>query len=87
MVYYIASYSSFQCQTFGGSWKVENEWVEMNVLCIADQDHHWQVIAVDHISKCKSHLVDIKPTTYGLQHWQWYLTSELPDKSHFSGKR
>ena len=27
--------------------------VEMNVLCIADQDHQWWVIAVDHTSKFK----------------------------------
>ena len=27
--------------------------VEMNVLCIVDQDHQWWVIAVDHTSKFK----------------------------------
>ena len=25
--------------------------VDMNVLCIVDQDHQWWVIAVDHTSK------------------------------------
>ena len=28
-------------------------WVEMNVLCIVDQDYQWWVISVDHTSKCK----------------------------------
>ena len=32
----------------------ELEEVEMNVLCIFDQDHHWRMIAVDHNSKFKS---------------------------------
>ena len=39
--------------------------VEMNVLCISDQDHQWFEIAVDHASKFEV-IFDIKPTTYGL---------------------
>ena len=37
-------------------WKVCRKlksWVEMNILCIADQDHQWWVIAVDHTSNFK----------------------------------
>ena len=29
-------------------------WVEMNVLCIVDQDHQWLGVAVGHTSKFKA---------------------------------
>ena len=44
------SYSYLQCERVGGILKC---WVEMNVLCIVDQDHQWWVIPVDHTSKFK----------------------------------
>ena len=34
-------------------WRKLKSWVEMNVLCIVDQDHQWWVIAADHTSKFK----------------------------------
>ena len=35
-------------------WKSWIEEVEMNVPCFFDQEHHWQMIAVEQNSKLKS---------------------------------
>ena len=40
-----------QCERAGGNRKVG--WVEINALCIADQNHQWWGIIIDHISKFK----------------------------------
>ena len=52
-------------------------WVEMNVLGIANQYHHKSVFVVDRTSKFKSHLLDSKPTTYGLKHRKCSNTSGI----------
>ena len=43
-------YECFILAMWKGCRKLTN-WVEMNVLCIVDQDHQWWVIAVEHTSK------------------------------------
>ena len=35
-------------------WKKLESWVEINVLCIVDQDHQWLEVAVGHTSKFKA---------------------------------
>ena len=40
-----------QCERVSRKLK---SWVEMNVLCIVDQDHQRSMIAVDHTSKFKA---------------------------------
>ena len=49
----------------------------MNILCIVDQYNQKQLIILDHTSKFKSSVVDSKPTTYGLKHQKWSITSEF----------
>ena len=49
-------------------WGELKSWVEINVLCIVDQDHQWWVIAVDHTSKSFSRYYT---------HPLWFITLEM----------
>ena len=54
--------------------------LEMNVLCIFDQDHQWLMIAVDHTSK-----FEVYNLVYN--NGNEALLQKLTDKSQISGKR
>ena len=59
----------------------------MNVLCIAEEDHQWKVIAVDHTSKFKVIQSKLDPPFTAFNTENGFSLQKLPDKSQISGKR
>ena len=69
-----------------GSKKLKR-WVEMNVLCIIDEDHQWWVIVVDHTNKFKVIYSILNPPLMVYNTENGASLQKLPDKPQISGKR
>ena len=68
-------------------WRKLKSWVEINVLCIIDQDHQWWLIAVDHASKFKVIYLIVNPPLMVYNTENGASLQKLPDKLQISGKR
>ena len=68
-------------------WKKWKSWVEMNVLCIVDQDHQWLVIAVGYASKFKLILSIVNPPLMVYNTENGASLQKSLNKSPIQGKR
>ena len=77
----------YTCKVKGTISRKLKSWVEMNVICIVDEDHQWWVISVDHTSKFKviQSILNPPPIVYNSENG--ISLQKLPDKSQISGKR
>ena len=67
-------------------WRKLKSWVEMNVLCIVDEDHQWWVIAVDHTSKFEVNYPILNPSLMVYNTENGASLQKLSDKSQIHEK-